>query len=225
MSKTYQIAELRSRLIAAKERLTLERTTILQLYPLKNQPDRSAYGFAYKRAEHLCITAIKTRLEEIQWLPAKLDTSTDISANTRDRMARWIKQGENIIPGEEIFGNAFIHTLAHCAIQNREERNSNRLADRIAILFRDLTSLVAAIHCCNICQEFELDEVELSAPHDISRIALDLTITTETLLAMAEEELAQDEAEEEFTAADNENKQQPPAYLRLVETPPEHPAR
>ncbi len=218
MGKFYHLDELRVRLMAAKERLALERLNILQLCPARKYDNRAAYGFAYLQAERACIVAIKDRMHEIQWLPAKLDTSTEINAETRGRMTRWIKHGDNVAPGEEIFGNAFVHALTRCAMLTGPESSTTKLqADRIANLFRDLTCLVASIHCSNICNDLQLEEVELSAPNDLTRIALDLTLTTEAALALMEE--ADEEGEEEAypeTAADNQNRQQFPDYLRLV---------
>lgn len=221
--------ELRLHLAAAKERLALERRNILQLCPTRQYDNREAYGFAYLQAERACLTAIKKRMDEIAWLPAKLDTSTEINASTRGRMTRWIKHGEQIAPGEEIFGNAFVHALTRCAMLTGTESSATRLqADRIANLFRDLTCLVAAIHCSNICSEVQLEQIELQAPNDLTRLALDLTLTVEAILALAEEEDEGGDETDEAPDAGNQNRQTAPAYLRLVSdksAPAEHPER
>lgn len=226
MSAFYHMDDLRQHLAAAKERLALERRNILQLCPMRRYDNREAYGFAYLQAERACLSAIKKRMDEIAWLPARLDTSSEINSATRGRMTRWIKHGEAIAPGEEIFGNAFVHALTRCAMLTGTESSATKLqADRIANLFRDLTCLVAAIHCSNICNELHLEQIELQAPSDLTRLALDLTLTVEAILAFAEEE---EETEDEAPDADNQNRQTPPDYLRLVtdsDAPTEHPER
>ncbi len=224
--KDYAIDALRIRLTANKEKLAVERLGILQLCPARKYQNRANYGFAYIRAERLCIAAIKRRMGEIEWLPAKLDTSTEINATTRAQMTQWIRRGEDIAPGEEVFGNAFVHALTRCALtdSNHGEATEN-LADRIAVLFRDLTCLVAALHCCHLCTELGVARVKITDPKDISQIALDLTIVTETMLGMLEGEDEDEENPADNANADNQNKQSPPSYLRLVpDLPPEMPA-
>ncbi len=229
MRAFYHMDELRSHLATAKERLALERRNILQICPIRKSDNRAAYGFAYLQAERACLSAIKKRMDEIAWLPARLDTSTEINAETRGRMTRWIKNGEQIAPGEEIFGNAFVHALTRCAMLTGTESSATQLqADRIANLFRDLTCLVASIHCSNICSELQLEEIELQAPGDLTRLALDLTLTVESILALAEDEADESDESEDAPDADNQNRQTPPDYLRLVSdtgAPPEHPER
>jgi len=230
LSGYYHMDALRSHLAAAKERLALERRNILQLCPVRKYDNRAAYGFAYLQAERACLSAIKKRMDEIAWLPAKLDTSTEINASTRGRMTRWIKHGEQIAPGEEVFGNAFVHALTRCAMLTGSESSATQLqADRIANLFRDLTCLVAAIHCSNICSEVQLEQIELQAPNDLTRLALDLTLTVEAIMALAAEDDEDDGDEtEEAPDAGNQNRQTPPDYLRLVSdsgAPAEHPER
>lgn len=225
MGTSYHLDALRARLMSAKERLALERLNILQLTPNRKYDNRAAYGFVYLQAERICVNSIKQRMQEVAWLPTKINTSTEINSETRHRMTRWIKLGDNISPGEEIFGNAFVHAITRSAMQSGiTSNNTSKLTDRIAGLFRDLTCLVAAIHCTNICNDLNIDEIELTAPHDLTRIALDLTLTTEALLALAEEEGEDDdETDDEYpqTNADNQNRQPYPSYLRLVpDSPP-----
>lgn len=184
---------------------------------MRRYDNRAAYGFAYLQSERACLSAIKKRMDEIAWLPAKLDTSTEINASTRSRMTSWIKHGEQIAPGEEIFGNAFVHALTRCAMLTGTESSATRLqADRIANLFRDLTCLVAAIHCSNICNDMQLEQIELQAPNDLTRLALDMTLTVEAIMALAEEEDDNGDETDEAPDAGNQNRQAPPNYLRLV---------
>lgn len=225
LAKSYYLDELRLRLMAAKERLALERLNIFQLCPHKKAIDRSTYGFVYIQAERSCLLAIKNTMDELEWLPVRLDTSAEINADTRERMTRWIRHGENIAPGEEVFGNAFVHAVTRCAMLDGVEGAAARsLVDRIASLFRDLTCLMAAVHCANLCSELQVEQVELSAPHDLARIALDMTLTTETLLMMIEEDSDDDgDGEYEEVPVGNENNQRLPDYLRLVTDAPTQP--
>lgn len=226
MAKSYYLDELRLRLMAAKERLALERLNIFQLCPHRKPIDRSAYGFIYIQAERACLTAIKDIMDALEWLPVRLDTSAEINADTRDRMTRWIRHGETIVPGEEIFGNAFVHAVTRCAmLEGMESAATQGLVLRIAGLFRDLTCLMAAVHCANLCNEMQVEQVELSAPHDLARIAMDLTLTTEALIMMIDEADADEEEFYEEVPVGNENQQRIPDYLRLVPDEPPQPER
>lgn len=226
LAKSYYLDELRLRLMAAKERLALERLNIFQLCPHKKAIDRSAYGFVYMQAERSCLVAIKDIMDELDWLPVRLDTSAEINADTRERMTRWIRHGENIAPGEEVFGNAFVHAVTRCAmLDGMESAAARALVGRIAALFRDLTCLMAAVHCANLCNEMQVEQVELSAPHDLARIAMDMTLTTEALLMMIDEDSGEeDDGDYEEVPVGNENHQRLPDYLRLVpDAPPQPP--
>lgn len=175
--------------MAAKERLARERLNIFEQFPLVqsdfDKPAREAYGFAYIRAERLGVRAIHRRMAEVSWLPAQIDTSTDITPDTRDRLAHWVKHGDQSPPGTNIFGNEFIHALSRCLmVSSADSGVFHRLADRIAILFRDLAYLVSSIHCCNVFRELEIEYLHLSAPNDLGKIALDLTATLEGLARM-----------------------------------------
>lgn len=226
LAKSYYLDELRLRLMAAKERLALERLNIFQLCPNRKPIDRSAYGFVYIQAERACLGAIKDIMDALEWLPVRLDASAEISADTRERMTRWIRHGENIVPGEEVFGNAFVHAVTRCAmLDGMESAAAHGLVLRIAALFRDLTCLMAAVHCANLCNELQLEQVELSAPHDLACIAMDMTLTTEALLMMIDEDGdEEDDDDYEEVPVGNENHQRLPDYLRLVpDTPPQPP--
>lgn len=199
--------------MAAKERLARERINIFEQFPLAqvdfDKPTREAYGFAYIRAERLGVKAIHRRMAEVSWLPAQIDTSTDITPDTREKIAGWVKNGEGAPPGTDIFGNEFIHVLSRCLMVSDSDSNAfHRLADRIAILFRDLAFLVSSIHCCNIFREMQIEYLQLTAPNDLGRVALDLTSTLEGIALLHSGERK---------AEVNENKPSgKAAHLRLV---------
>jgi hypothetical protein len=222
MEHEYHLAELRVRLMAVKDRLSRERVSIFAQFP-PTQPrfdkaGREAYGFAYIRAERLGVRAIRHRMEELTWLPAQIDTSTEITADIRDKLAHWIKTGDMVAPDMKVFGNDFIHALARCLLTaDADSPGFRQLTDRIALLFRDLAYLVSSIHCCNIFKELEIDSVHLSAPHDLGKIALDLTATLEALALMQSEE--EDDGDTFFTKPANQPGGVP--YLRLVPNPNE----
>ncbi len=217
MNKEYHIAELRVRLMAAKEKLARERLSIFEQFPLAaigfDKSAREAYGFAYIRAERLGVRTIHRRMAEVSWLPAQIDTSTEISADVRDKLAHWVKHGEESKqPHTALFGNEFIHALARCLMASgADDPAFHRLADRIALLFRDLAYLVSSIHCCNVFKELEVEYLQLSAPNDLGKIALDLTATLEALVLMNGGETG--EVNENTPA----NAQTGVPYLRLVE--------
>lgn len=217
MEHEYHLAELRVRLMAVKDRLSRERLSIFAQFP-PTQPrfdkaGREAYGFAYIRAERLGVRAIHRRMESLTWLPAQIDTSTEITADIRDKLAQWIKTGEAVAPDMKAFGNDFVHALARCLLTaDADSPGFQRLAERIALLFRDLAYLVSSIHCCNIFKELEIDYVRLSAPHDLGKIALDLTATLEALALM------QSEGDDDGDMFEIKPANQPGGvpYLRLV---------
>ncbi len=222
MEQEYHLAELRVRLMAAKDRLSRERLNIFELFPLAqrdfDKADREAYGFAYIRAERMGVKAIHNRMEEVSWLPAQIDTSTDITADIRDKLAHWIKHGGATAPDAKIFGNEFIHSMARCLmVADAGSIAFHNIADRIALLFRDLAYLVSSIHCCNVFKELEIDYVRLSEPQDLGKIALDLTATLEALVLMQGGDAG--EVNENHPA--NEDGGVP--YLRLVPNPNEGP--
>ena len=233
MEHEFHIAEIRVRLMAAKDRLSRERMHIFEQFPLPSGAfdiaARESYGFAYIRAERLGVKAIHRRMKEVSWLPAQIDTSTDITADIRDRLASWVKNGgvkneENkpdtvmsdsaVAPDAKNFGNDFIHALARCLINaSPDGAEFQNLADRIALLFRDLAYLVSSIHCCNVFKELDIEYLSLSAPHDLGKIALDLTATLEALALMQGDDDVDDDAGiSKFPA--NEPGGVP--YLRLV---------
>ncbi|MEJ0061909.1 MAG: hypothetical protein WDO70_01545 [Alphaproteobacteria bacterium] len=215
MNGEFHITDLRARLMAAKDRLAVERLSIFALYPLEDEYNREEYAFAYIRAERLGIKTIQRRMAEISWLPAKLDTSTDLTADTRDRLAHWVKHGENIKPDAAVFGNEFLHCLARCMLHHGPDSAEFKgLADRIALLFRDLSYLIASIHCCSMFKELGLEHVRLTAPNDLGKIAFDLTITLETIAMMHGGEAGEvNQNTPQAAPAHHE----PPPYLRLVE--------
>ncbi len=222
MEQEYHLAELRVRLTAAKERLSRERLSIFEQFPLTqrdfDKADREAYGFAYIRAERLGVKAIHRRMEEVNWLPAQIDTSTDITADIRDRLAHWVKHGAAKAPDAKIFGNEFIHSLARCLmVADPGSIAFHNIADRVALLFRDLAYLVSSIHCCNVFKELEIEYVRLSEPQDLGKIALDLTATLEAIALMQGGDAG--EVNENHPA--NEDGGVP--YLRLVPNPNEGP--
>lgn len=214
MGHEYHLAELKGRLAAARERLAHERLTIFEQFPLAtatfDKTSREAYGFAYLRAERLGMKAIKRRMDEVSWLPARVDASSELSADTREKLARWVRQGTAAVPDMHSFGNEFFHTLTRCLIVADPDSAAFRnLADRIALLFRDLAYLVAAIHCCNLFKELGVDRLHLTAPQDLGKIALDLIATLESLTVVGNEESP------DVTELAPANESAAP-YLRLV---------
>ena len=88
--RTMSLDEFREHLSNAKDRLSLEKQSILDLHPLPEGFSREEYAFAYVRAERLGLRAINRRLAEIAWLPMQLDPEAEIVAESRSSMKRWL---------------------------------------------------------------------------------------------------------------------------------------
>jgi hypothetical protein len=96
-SRCIQLDDLRSHLDHAKDRISLEKQSILKLNPLPDRFNREEYAFAYKRAERLGLRAINRKLSEIAWLPMQLDAKTEILATSEKSMKRWLMPKNSVM--------------------------------------------------------------------------------------------------------------------------------
>jgi hypothetical protein len=222
MEKYISLPMIYEQLGLAKASLALDRQQILHSWPLTNPMDLNVYGFAYLRAERVCIAAIQHSLSEIPWLPLDINAESQLSPDTRQQLARWIKAGQWSQPDEAMFGNSFVHALTRCALLcGADDAACVKLANHIGLLFRDLTFLVSSLHACEICAEFGLQGAELHNHENLSQTAFDLSLLTDELLMGEDEAEAQiDNMAHDEELADNQNQHQiMPPYLTLVPNP------
>src|ERR1700734_1373929 len=117
MSRSINLDQLREHLSHAKDQLSREKTEILNLNPLPDKFNREEYAFAYVRAERLGMRAINRRLAEIDWLPMHLDPKSEMLAEGRNSMKRWLTSAFTRKPDSEDFGNDFMHALTRCGLK------------------------------------------------------------------------------------------------------------
>ncbi|MBI1273010.1 MAG: hypothetical protein GC131_02860 [Alphaproteobacteria bacterium] len=209
MATELHIDEVRGLLMAAKERIAGEREAILAAHSLSADCSRDEYAFAYMQAERMGMRAIRHQLDELAWLPTRLDPDGEVGGagdgNTavREQMRAWITRGRNnedgqhgIAPDAMIFGNDFIHALTRCGLATGPAKTRMRaMATRIGTLFHDLSLLVSSLHCCNTLREFNIDYIELSDPQDQVSIAQELAMVADYLVSEAEALVEQQKAE------------------------------
>ena len=176
MSRSINLDQLREHLGNAKEKLSREKLDILALYSLKDGFNREEYAFAYVRAERLGMRAINRRLAEIDWLPMQLDTRSEIEAESRASMKRWISAALTNKPDSDEFGNDFMHALTRCGMQlGWDHPEFIKLTARIANLFRDLSCLIGIVYYCTWLAENRVEDISLSNPEDLSKTAEEIT--------------------------------------------------
>jgi hypothetical protein len=177
MSKSINLDQLREHLGNAKEKLSREKTDILGLYSLKDDFNREEYAFAYVRAERLGMRAINRRLAEIDWLPMQLDTHSEIEAESRASMKRWLSAALTNKPASDEFGNDFMHALTRCGMAlGWDHVEFIKLTARVANLFRDLSCLIGIVYYCTWLAENRVEDIRLSNPEDLSKTAEEITM-------------------------------------------------
>jgi hypothetical protein len=177
MIHTTTIDKLRTHLEHAKEKLSLERQKILKLHPLSGDFNREEYAFSYVRAERMGMRVVNRRLAEIAWLPMQLDPRSEIMADDRNSMKRWLTSALSRTPDSDEFGNDFMHALTRCGITHGwNGPEFIKLAARVANLFRDLSCLIGLIYYCTWLSENNIESVQLSNPEDLTRTAEEIAM-------------------------------------------------
>lgn len=177
MAKTTSIAELRRHLDSAKLRISLEKSTLLNLHPLDKSFNPEEYAFAYIRAERMGMRAINRRLSEIDWLPMKLDPRSEVLDEGRVSMKRWVMNPDIRQPDSDEFGNDFIHVMARSGLQNGwDSPTTIKLMIRVSNLFRDLSCLIGLLYYCTWLEENKIDEAYITDPDDLNRTAEEITV-------------------------------------------------
>jgi hypothetical protein len=221
MSKSVHIDTLRAHLEHAKERLSSEKAEILKLYPLDAPFSREEYAFVYVRAERLGMRAINRRLAEIAWLPMQLDPRSEIMAESRSSMKRWVRSQFGGAPGSEEFGNDFMHALSRCGLAHGwEGADFAKLATRVANLFRDLSCLIGLIYYCTWMAENGIEAVDLSDPSDLNRTAEEIALllqSPEIYRYLRAQEQNDDSGKKSKKSAQHMQKKKSRPALRVIE--------
>lgn len=178
MTRAVPLEELRAHLQEAQQRLTREKHAILHSFgkdsPLEKFADREAYAFAYRRAERVGMEVLQRRLEELSWLPVRLDTSAEKLKHHRAALKSWLKADTATTP-VAAFGNEFMHALTRCALMCGWDSTAfARLAARIAHLFCELSCLVGAIYYCNLLAESRTASVPLRDPTHLGQTVAEM---------------------------------------------------
>ncbi|MDP9127800.1 MAG: hypothetical protein M3N08_06050 [Pseudomonadota bacterium] len=172
MDEIVHIEDLRKHLELAKDRLSQEKSDILELHDLPDDFKREEYAFAYVRAERLGLRAINRRLTDLAWLPMQLDPRTEVLSESRVSMKRWLTSPLAMKPSAEQFGNDFIHSLTRCAVLHGGQTPAFfKLSKRISNLFRELSCLIGLIYYCTWLAENGIEGITLSDPDNLGHTA------------------------------------------------------
>lgn len=202
MSGIISIDALRSHLDNAKDRLSLEKASILQVSPLSPDFKREEYAFAYVRAERLGMKALNHRLAEIAWLPMQLDPSSEILSEGRNSMKRWLSSAMSKAPDSDEFGNDFMHALTRTGlIHGWDTVEYLKISKRIADLFCELSCLIGIVYYCTWLSEHGVTELRISKPDNLNRTAEEIAA-----LLQSPEIYRQLKAKEQNDAVKSSNK-------------------
>lgn len=161
-------------LAGTQKRLALEKIAVCQLLPLSGAFDLEAYGAAYVHAEQQSLKAIKKQLNTLNWLPLRLDPEAEMLIDNHASMKRFIKSGTQIQPTSADFGNDFVHVLTRAALTyGWNDIRTAQILKRIAVLFRELSCLVAIVYFSSFLVDREITEIELTDPDNLEQIARD----------------------------------------------------
>ncbi|MDD3289052.1 MAG: hypothetical protein PHX43_08680 [Alphaproteobacteria bacterium] len=157
----------------AQDRLSLEKAEVVSLHPLEAISDKEEYASIYVRAEQLGLKIIKKSLNEVNWLPLRLDPDSEMMTSNRESMKQWVARDDlTAAPSAEIFGNDFMHVLTRASIHfGWDDIRIAQLAHRIALLFRDLSCLVGIVYYSAWLAEQRVDHVLLTDPTNLFETA------------------------------------------------------
>lgn len=220
-SRTLSLQDLREHLSRARERISLEKKQILDLYPLPKGFSREEYVFSYIRAERIGMRIINRKLADIAWLPMQLDPADEVLTDNHHSLKRWLTSSIVSTPDAEEFGNDFIHALARGGMEiGWKNPEINRLATRIGDLFRDLSCLVGLIYYCTWLDENNIiQQITLTDPSNLSRSVEELATLIQSpklyaLLRAKERELEKKQLEKPKTKGSRKQKARP--ILRVI---------
>ena len=217
-SRSISLEELGEYLSIAKEQLSFEKKEIMKRDGLKTGYNREEYAFAYMRAERMGMQAINSRLSEIAWLPMQLDPESELVADNRNPMKRWLMGHGNQQPNAEDFGNDFIHALARSAVVHGwDTAATKKMMVRVANLFRDLSCLIGMIYFTTWLAERDVEGIALSDPEDLHRSVIEIAAIVQSPELQRALSLRAAEMKKEKTRKALEKKaRRTPPFLRLI---------
>lgn len=190
MGRLLTLDDLQKQFDLTREALANTRQDILSSAPLPENYSRDAYSFSYLRAERIGLNIISDRLEQISFLPMRLDPKVEILGESKDALKRWIRTSPQEQPDSTNFGNDFIHAMTRVAMMyGWQSPEFNATSYRIAELFHDLSCLIGLIYYGVWMAENGIGGVLVSDPHDIERLAReisDLTLSPEVARLLEE---------------------------------------
>lgn len=217
-SRSISLEELGEHLSIAKEALSHEKKEIMKRDLLKPGYNREEYAFAYLRAERMGMQAINVRLSEIAWLPMQLDPQSELVAENRNPMKKWLTSLGSKAPTAEEFGNDFIHALARSAINHGwDNPATKKMLIRVANLFRDLSCLIGMIYFTTWLAERDVEGIALSDPEDLYSSVIEIAAIVQSpelhkALQKRADEVRKAKAKKTL---DKGSKKSPP-FLRLI---------
>jgi hypothetical protein len=218
MSRSISLEDIGEHLTIAKERLSHEKQDILKSDRLPPRFNREEYAFAYLRAERIGMQLVNMRLAEIAWLPMQLDPQSELVAENRTAMKRWLTTMGAAHPGSNEFGNDFMHALTRAALRHGfEAPATKKLMARIANLFRDLSCLIGMIYYTSWLAEREIEGIALTDPEDLNRSVVEIAAIVQSpelhrALRKRAEETRKAKAKKELESA----KTKSAPFLRVI---------
>jgi len=199
MGQLLTLDDLQRQFDLVREKLSLERKEILSVAPLPADFSHDTYGFSYLRAERVAMTVLMERLQEISWLPVRLDPKTEVVLPNTGVIKKWLSSDSKEQPSSANFGNDFIHALTRVAMTNGWQSLEFRATTlRISELFHDLSCLIGLIYYGVWMAENGIGGVLVSNTYDLEKMVRDLfnlSLSPEVTQILAERnQLIQDQS-------------------------------
>ena len=179
MVRLWTLDDLQKHFDQARDKLSQDRHEILVLAPLPEDFSPDSYGFSYLRAERVGLSVITQSLDEVSWLPMRLDPQAEIVLENKEAMKKWLGLAAPKQPNSDVFGNDFIHALARVAMtqgwQSDEFRTTSK---RIGTLFHDLSCLIGLIYYGVWMAENGIAGVPITNPDDLGLTAQEICLLT-----------------------------------------------
>lgn len=176
MARQLSIEDLEKHFETTRRTLSRERAEILSMAPLSKDFSLDAYSFSYMRAERVGLSVITNYLEDLSWLPMRLDPKTDAILGDKKAMKKWLTGEVEGQPSSKNFGNDFFHALTRIAIlhgwQSAEFRTTTL---RIGRLSHDLSCLIGLVYCGAWMAENGIAGVMVTDTEDLELMAKEIS--------------------------------------------------
>lgn len=176
MGRQLSIEELEKHFDLTRRKLARERAEILSTDPLPEDFSRDTYGFSYIRAERVGLSVITNYLEDLSWLPMRLDPKTEAILGDKKAMKKWLTGETSGQPSSENFGNDFFHALTRIAMQYGWQSAEFRTTTlRIGRLSHDLSCLIGLVYCGAWMAENGIAGVVVTDTEDLELMAKEIS--------------------------------------------------